>query len=62
MGEMKRGLYMVDGSARVCGVLIGCGRVHEWYVRGLVQRCVFVCINIGGDAKRLPFYVTLSYM
>ena len=53
---------MVDGSARVCGVLIGCGRVHEWYVRGLVQRCVFVCINIGGDAKRLPFYVTLSYM
>lgn len=56
---MKRGLYMVDGWVGLLGFvefLLGAVRVHEWYARGLVQRCVFVCINlIWGDAKRLPF-------
>ena len=28
----------------------------------LCNAAFFVCINIGGDAKRLPFYLTLSYM
>lgn len=46
---MKRGLYMVDGWLGLLGFvefLLGAVRVHEWYARGLVQRCVFVCINL----------------